>query len=246
MAEASRSLDNFLLCPICFEEFEENGDRVPRILPCHHTFCHSYVGKMIQNNTIECPEDRRKHHAPDQQKTFPQNKYILAMVRMKKIMVKPETLRKCEEHGKELILFCKEMKCKKSICLKCLTRRHLGNKVVEIEEMEKEEKDALIAKLDDLEQMLERNKTITGKAGLAPMRGSKQCRMDILPADQPCESAASPNTSCRFPSLSTTDVDKIASNTVKPNTWGINVFKGKYSNNDIEFFILSHDTNILN
>ena len=174
MAEAARSFDNFLLCPICFEEFEENGDHVPRILPCHHTFCHSCVGKMIQNNTIECPEDRRKHQAPDQQKMFPQNKYILAMFRMKKTMTL-EPLRKCEEHGKELILFCKEMKCKKAICPKCLTRSHLGHKVVEIEEIEKEQKEALVTKLDDVEQRLERNKTIIGKAENDVLKKNQAC-----------------------------------------------------------------------
>ena len=36
MAKAPRSLEEILSCQVCYEEFEEDGDRVPRILPCSH------------------------------------------------------------------------------------------------------------------------------------------------------------------------------------------------------------------
>ena len=33
------SEDDITNCPVCFEEYTEEGDHVPRILPCYHTIC---------------------------------------------------------------------------------------------------------------------------------------------------------------------------------------------------------------
>ena len=57
----------------------------------------------------------------------------------------------CEEHGKDLILFCKSEECKKAICQKCLTKYHRGHDVIDMEE---EEKETLVKKLDSETQKL--------------------------------------------------------------------------------------------
>ena len=140
MAEAPSSLDNYLSCQICFENFEENGDRVPRILPCRHTVCESCIKGMIQGNKIICPECREEHQAKKQGKSFQQNKYILAQVSRKKKNEKDEgpKVDMCPQHKKEIIFFCEEDDCKKAICKTCLTKEHKKHDVVDIEDKKKE------------------------------------------------------------------------------------------------------------
>lgn len=36
---ASEGGDNFLVCPVCEDEFEVEGDKQPMSLHCGHTFC---------------------------------------------------------------------------------------------------------------------------------------------------------------------------------------------------------------
>ena len=46
--------------------------------------------------------------------------------------------RKCPEHGQNEILFCREAGCEKLICTLCLSKSHLGHKVVAIKDETKE------------------------------------------------------------------------------------------------------------
>ena len=141
MAKRLDSLELLLSCEVCFSDYEESGDHVPRILPCSHTLCHMCIGQMIRRNRIECPECREKHETKKEiRESFPQNKYILTNIKRKAASKLDETyaVGTCEEHGKELILFCRETKCMKPICPTCLTKSHFGHKVFEIEEERKE------------------------------------------------------------------------------------------------------------
>ena len=141
MSAGPSSLDDYLSCQICFENFEEDGDHVPRILPCHHTLCESCIKGMIQLNKILCPECREEYEAKKQEKSFQQNKYILVQVsRKKKKNQKDEgpKVDMCPQHKKEIIFFCKEDGCRKAICKTCLTKEHKKHDVVEIEDKKKE------------------------------------------------------------------------------------------------------------
>ena len=125
MASRQDSLQHLLSCVVCLEEFEEDGDHISRLLPCTHTLCEICLKQLICNNKLECPECRAKHEAPREEKSFPQNKYLLIQVKKKsgnEGKVKPDREKKerCEEHRKELVLFCNEPECKKPICLVCL------------------------------------------------------------------------------------------------------------------------------
>ena len=140
MAAAPDSLEEILSCQVCFEEFEEDGAHVPRLLPCTHTLCHTCVGQLIQGTRIECPERREKHEAKKEEKSFPQNKYILVQMKRKtpRLQRDQSPIEKCSEHGKELNIFCKEAGCKRVICLSCLSQGHKKHEVVEIEDRKKE------------------------------------------------------------------------------------------------------------
>ena len=142
-----------------FRGFEENGDHVPRILPCSHTLCHECIGQMIRQNRIECPECREKHEFKKEiRETFPQNKYILANIRRRLAANQKEVSTKdtCEKHGKDHILYCKESGCMKPICAKCITKYHSGHQVLDIDE----QKEILLKEIDSLKESLVKNKNI--------------------------------------------------------------------------------------
>ena len=59
--------------------------RIPRLLPCSHCYCEVCLGVQLQNHTsksLKCPECRKCHPVSTRGvKTFPQNKYTLALLR---------------------------------------------------------------------------------------------------------------------------------------------------------------------
>ena len=87
-------------CPVCFEDYEEQADHIPRILPCHHTLYENCVKKLLKENSLICPQDRIKHDAPKGFKTYPENKYIIAYIQ--RIKTK-QTAELCVEHERQMI-----------------------------------------------------------------------------------------------------------------------------------------------
>ena len=146
MAGTMDSLQESLSCPVCFEEFEENGAHVPRLLPCSHTLCHNCIGQWIRNNRLECPTCRMKHDARNEELSFPQNKYILTMMRRRP--TGREEFRKCSKHEEDEVLFCRETGCQTTICIRCLSEGHLGHKAVALKD---ETKDVLAKSLNIIE-----------------------------------------------------------------------------------------------
>ena len=153
MAEAHRSLELLLQCQVCFEEFQEDGDHVLRLLPCTHTLCHTCIGQLIRRTRIECPECRKKHEAKSEEKSFPQNKYLLNQIRKKsnELPSTPSQFETCEQHGEESNLFCTETKCRRAICRLCLRKQHKGHIAFPIED---HEKDILIQNLEKIKKNL--------------------------------------------------------------------------------------------
>ena len=74
-------LTDLTQCPVCFEEYQLDGYRVPKILPCSHTLCEKCLETLIRNNKVDCPECRIKHQAAAGRTSFPQNKYIIAHIK---------------------------------------------------------------------------------------------------------------------------------------------------------------------
>ena len=126
MAEEVQELSQ---CPACFDSYEEDGDHIPRILPCHCTLCQACIGKLLKNNALECPQDRQKHKAERGVKSFSQNKYVLAYLR-KDLKRQDSEYEECTEHNLKRILYCKHEKCKKALCPMCMSEQHLTHEVV--------------------------------------------------------------------------------------------------------------------
>ena len=152
------TLDRLMTCQICFEIYTESEEHVPRLLPCTHTLCEACIGTMLRDESLTCPECRVKHPANNGVKTFTQNKYILTSMRRKsfrKSLKLATKIPKCEAHGDELALFCTHSECLKPICLSCLTTEHVGHKVMDVKEGEKE---LLYSKVESLRRNIQRIK----------------------------------------------------------------------------------------
>ena len=136
MTTGSDNLEGILSCQVCFEDFEPDGAHVPRLLPCTHTLCHTCIGQLIKGDMIECPECRDKYDSKKDEKSFPQNKYILFQMKKTtpKLQRDQSRIEKCREHEKELNIFCKEPECQRIICRTCLSHEHKKHEVVEVEE----------------------------------------------------------------------------------------------------------------
>ena len=144
----AKEMDECTSCPICFEDYQGSGDHIPRLLPCSHTLCNKCVCQLTHRHRITCPQDRQTFEAHGKRRKFPQNNYILKQIRDAK-----ETIyKKCEYHGREINLFCRNDSCQQEICSLCLTARHKKHEVVDllstkeaklaeiVKEIEKEEK----------------------------------------------------------------------------------------------------------
>ena len=179
----SDDLDELADCMVCFESYEEAGDLVPRILPCSHTLCETCVKHLLEENAekrgkppkgreavvICCPECRVKHPAPEGTRSFPQNKYILTHIRRKRLDQQQQQrhqVKKCPKHGKDMILFCRDKSCSKTICPQCLLSEHKFHDVQIVDEQKDKAKcESLVSKIDSLSQKVysKRNEILAAK-----------------------------------------------------------------------------------
>ena len=180
----SDDLDELADCMVCFESYEEAGDLVPRILPCSHTLCETCMKHLLEENAekrrkspkgreaaaICCPECRVQHLAPEGTRSFPQNKYILAHIRRRRLdqqqQQRRHQVKKCPKHGKDMILFCRDKSCSKTICPQCLLSEHKFHDVQIVDEQKDKAKcQSLVSKIDSLSQKVysKRNEILAAK-----------------------------------------------------------------------------------
>ena len=81
---ASDTSDQTPSCGICFEEYEEEGEKKPKLLPCSHTFCLQCLRQLSAHGTeITCPECRDVTRLPQGGvANFPTNRYVLEIIRI--------------------------------------------------------------------------------------------------------------------------------------------------------------------
>ena len=144
MATANED-DDTTNCSVCFEAYDEAEDHVPRLLPCTHTVCEACVKRLLNRASLTCPECRTRHPAENEVRSFPQNKYILALTRRKKIEDSTEDdaekttkiVEKCKKHEKEMAFYCNEKSCKMVICPLCMLQDHRSHDVVDVQQVKK-------------------------------------------------------------------------------------------------------------
>ena len=114
-------------CAVCACFFKEHGQHVPKLLPCSHTLCKNCLEKLTRRTGITCPECRKRHRAANGERTFPQNKYVLDLIKILKQRSVNENPGQatgspglCPDHDRELSLRCDSDKCRKIICQVCL------------------------------------------------------------------------------------------------------------------------------
>ena len=152
------SLDGLSSCPICFEDYEVQGDFIPRLLPCTHTLCQKCLQELLVDKSLQCPECRKRHPADSGIRSFPQNKYILSTIKRQEAIEKEPTFEVCEQHGRELILFCTEVFCQNAICSLCLSVYHRGHEVVDLQQLKEEKHKTLTTGITSLMEDLNINK----------------------------------------------------------------------------------------
>ena len=67
-------------CTACFRANGDMRGRVPRMLPCYHTYCERCVWKHTRWNCVRCPECETKHPAQHGPEAFPVNLQILEYI----------------------------------------------------------------------------------------------------------------------------------------------------------------------
>ena len=147
-------------CTVCFEFYTEDGDYIPRLLPCHHTLCEKCIKELLQEKSVvSCPECRRDCTNVSNVKEFKQNKYILSHIREKRRELQKAVVKKhlCEEHGIELYFYCKEISCRREICPSCWPD-HKNHDVIHLDQKQCEEQcGKLMANIETLTNDLHRN-----------------------------------------------------------------------------------------
>ena len=146
----SDDLNELTQCRVCFESYKEHDDHVPRILPCHCTLCESCIKSLLNDEVLQCPQDRKIHKATKGVMSFSQNKYIIAHLKME-TKTKTADYDECLKHTLKKILFCTHPDCRVAICPLCMSDDHLTHEVVNVVA---EKKKQLFAQVETLARKL--------------------------------------------------------------------------------------------
>ena len=72
-------------CCVCLEQFELDGDKCPKLLPCTHTLCLQSLQQLCNGRPrVRCPECCAFNDAPEgNAKKFQTNRYMLEILTCK-------------------------------------------------------------------------------------------------------------------------------------------------------------------
>ena len=125
-------MESAYCCPSCFEVFNEK-DKIPRNLPCGHTYCEGCLIKIREVKAgIECPICRKKLPREVLPSSLSKN-YIAADLALK-YRETENKLQMCPDHSEPLQIYCETDK--KNICVRCLID-HSGHPFIKQEHSSK-------------------------------------------------------------------------------------------------------------
>jgi Ring finger domain/B-box zinc finger len=117
------SMEEFFVCPVCLERFDE-GHRLPLILACGHSFCKDCIQNMYKQS-LSCPFDRKIENR--RLVDLPKNLLILQIISHKN----DKKSYKCFQHDtKKVKYYCYQ--CRTGFCTTCL-RYHTPHSLVELD-----------------------------------------------------------------------------------------------------------------
>ena len=66
-------------CSVCMENFQRDGDKCPKLLPCTHILCLQCLQQLSNGRPrVQCPECRIRHNVPNRNvMNFPTNRYMV-------------------------------------------------------------------------------------------------------------------------------------------------------------------------
>ena len=139
--------ENIRVCPVCFHDYQFQGEHVPRMLACFHTVCEGCIrDKLWQGKSFRCPQCGTKHSSKH---GFISNAKKIAE-RQPAETKSEEGKNECSMHGREYSFFCKESGCQMAICVACALEEHQGHEYGDLEEVTEE---MCISILEDVEWM---------------------------------------------------------------------------------------------
>ena len=108
-------------CPSCLEIYDDR-DRIPRNLPCGHTYCEHCISQILIRKS-ECPTCRHKFDPALKASSFSKN-FVALEVSSKHREIQKKLLF-CTNHQEPLRFFCET--CQVNICASCIIE-HSGHK----------------------------------------------------------------------------------------------------------------------
>ena len=136
-------------CSVCYENYEQDGEKCPKLLPCSHTVCLRCLRHLGQSFYMRCPECRKSHRVPIEGVSgFPTNRYILENLALAErtavLEASPEptaplldeTIRGNEEvicdlhNNLTCVLFCSNVRCRERLCPECPIQNHSNHNLV--------------------------------------------------------------------------------------------------------------------
>ena len=165
----AENVDYVTNCPVCFEAYQVSGENVPKLLPCSHSLCKKCLRKLLPSDgelkcpQCRCPLCRNKCKKNKDERSFPENQYIVTYLKYKTEKEK-EDGNKCPKHQKELNLFCKAPECKCFTCAKCVNEDHWNHDYVVVD-VQKEKGESLLSDIKSLKEEMEskREKLLASK-----------------------------------------------------------------------------------
>ncbi|XP_041360723.1 E3 ubiquitin-protein ligase TRIM56-like [Gigantopelta aegis] len=138
--------DEFVTCEICLEYFND-GEKCPRILPCHHSFCCQCLISLWENSQqgVTCPNCRQVWPVRNSiEATFQQNKVLSNLVEY--IMLKNKSgeisCHECTTNSKATVrcLDCLQYMCEGcTACHRKFTKGHTTVLITELGSMPQDE-----------------------------------------------------------------------------------------------------------
>ncbi|CAH1776810.1 unnamed protein product [Owenia fusiformis] len=161
-------MEELLNCPICLDPYND-GDKTPKLLPCHHTFCMACLRRLAgRNQYLDCPNCRQKINlsSPNTIESLQTNFYITNV--KEAIHEQNEASSKivsgCKKHANQpLAFFCK--KCEVPICRDCTLMDHketTGHVTTNLDDAVKEQKRFL-----EIEIMEAQGNVMSNKANMS-------------------------------------------------------------------------------